>query len=171
MTTIKRRRGRPPGTGKNDEGRLIQVAELMVRDASLRPTTAMKRVIYFRAERSETDATLVRRLQVKWRTSGEGLLARARKAAEPKPPVTLADALAAMVEKWKLDEMFKGISAFDEKMRRALQSHQAVEMFKGISAFDEKMRRAYSSPGWLEFAKSVSTFESRFAETANLQRS
>jgi hypothetical protein len=65
------------------------------------------------------------------------------RAAEPKPPVTLADALAAMVEKWKLDEMFKG-----------------------ISAFDEKMRRAYSSPGWLEFAKSVSTFESRFAETA-----
>jgi len=45
MLTTKRQRGRPRGSGKNDMPDLSRVADLMVRDASLKPTTAGDRLM------------------------------------------------------------------------------------------------------------------------------
>lgn len=73
MTQAKKRgRGRPQGSGLNDSPTLTKMANLMVRDPVLRPTTAAKRVL-----KSPDEATL-RRLQAKWRAAGERYLEQAR---------------------------------------------------------------------------------------------
>jgi hypothetical protein len=69
MTTEKRSRGRPVGSGKKDGGYLARVADELLANPKLKPTTAIKHVIYNRADQTERDDTLVRRLQGKWRTS------------------------------------------------------------------------------------------------------
>lgn len=84
MSTDKRKRGRPTGTGKNDNLFLQRVAELLIADPRLKPTTAIKRVIYKRADQSEQDVTLVRRLQGKWKVVGTELLQAARHRADQK---------------------------------------------------------------------------------------
>jgi hypothetical protein len=52
------RRGRPPGTGKNDTDRLLKIAALMAADPALKPTTAIKQI-------GETDPSTIRRLRDK----------------------------------------------------------------------------------------------------------
>ena len=71
MATAKRPRGRPNGTGKNDAPYLTQVADLLLRDQSLRPTTAINRVIDSRNDWGATRETLLRRWQAKWKENGE----------------------------------------------------------------------------------------------------
>lgn len=78
MSTIKRGRGRPPGTGLNDHPTLNKVADVLLANPRLKPTTAMGRVL------DKPGRSTVRRLQVKWRAKGEIYLAEAeaRRAAE-----------------------------------------------------------------------------------------
>lgn len=88
MVTDKRPRGRPRGTGKDDSPYLAQVADLLVRDSALKPTTAMKRVMIGRKDWDVTDTTLLRRWQVKWKDTGHSFLEAARKRNAPKPSTT-----------------------------------------------------------------------------------
>jgi hypothetical protein len=81
MATEKRRRGRPPGSGKDDLRWLERAADLMVSEPGLKPTTALNRTMPGREDRRETDATLRRRGQVKWKVQRESLLAAARERA------------------------------------------------------------------------------------------
>jgi hypothetical protein len=53
------KRGRPPGTGKNDTDRLTRIALLLAADPDLKPTTAIKRI-------GETDPSTIRRLRDKY---------------------------------------------------------------------------------------------------------
>jgi hypothetical protein len=53
------KRGRPPGTGKNDTDRLFKIAALMAADPALKPTTAIKQI-------GETDPSTIRRLRDKF---------------------------------------------------------------------------------------------------------
>jgi hypothetical protein len=53
------KRGRPPGTGKNDTDRLMKIAALMAADPALKPTTAIKQI-------GETDPSTIRRLRDKY---------------------------------------------------------------------------------------------------------
>lgn len=69
-------RGRPRGTGKPDQPALLKVAELLAADPSLKPTTAIKRVIGIQ---NDSD---IRRLQVKWKAHGSALLAEAKRRRE-----------------------------------------------------------------------------------------
>lgn len=76
MTTEKKSRGRPRGTGKNDEPVLAAVADMIVVKPGLRPTTAMKRVFP-----TARDAD-IRRLQLKWRDQSARLIDAARSRLE-----------------------------------------------------------------------------------------
>ena len=69
---IKRRRGRPIGTGKDDSSTLSRVADLIAANPALRPTTAIKRLL------DTLDPSTIRRLQVKWRVGKDEYLAQAR---------------------------------------------------------------------------------------------
>jgi hypothetical protein len=62
------KRGRPPGTGKNDTDRLLKIASLMAADPGLRPTTAIKQI-------GETDPSTIRRLRDKYHEQQSGLAA------------------------------------------------------------------------------------------------
>jgi hypothetical protein len=57
--TTSGKRGRPPGTGKNDTDRLLKIAALMAADPALKPTTAIKQI-------GETDPSAIRRLRDKY---------------------------------------------------------------------------------------------------------
>jgi hypothetical protein len=73
---VKRRRGRPRGSGKPDGSTLQLVAELLAEDLRLRPTTAIKRLI---GTKNDSD---IRRLQVKWKAEGRTLLSQAQRRRE-----------------------------------------------------------------------------------------
>jgi hypothetical protein len=62
------KRGRPPGTGKNDTDRLRKIAELMAADPALKPTTAIKLI-------GETDPSAIRRLRDKFHEAQPALMA------------------------------------------------------------------------------------------------
>jgi hypothetical protein len=86
MTNNKRSRGRPRGSGKNDDRHLAQVADLLVQEPSLTATAAMKRIM---SNCNDWDAAsepaLIRRWQSKWKLNGEALLVKARNNVYPKP--------------------------------------------------------------------------------------
>jgi hypothetical protein len=79
MGNAMRLRGRPRGSGKNDAPYLAKVAELLIGDPSLKPTSAMKRVIRCRTDWDANDPTLLRRWQVKWKANGPSHLCTAQK--------------------------------------------------------------------------------------------
>ena len=118
MSNDKRPRGRPRGTGKKDAPYLAQVADLMIRDPSLKPTTAMKRVMVTRTG-PETDETLIRRWQVKWKATELSLLAAARERMRPSLPAAptrltepawvLANRIMKQVEDSPINRMMKRI--------------------------------------------------------------
>ena len=68
----KRSRGRPKGSGKDDSAFLKRVADLLLQNPDMKPTTAIKRVI------GVDNPSNIRRLQVKWKANREALLAAAR---------------------------------------------------------------------------------------------
>lgn len=89
MANDKRPRGRPKGTGIDDRPVLLQMAELIVAKPTLRPTTALKRIVRRPSESYE------RRIQAKWRVVGEALCAEVRaRAANDRAPVMRGAALS-----------------------------------------------------------------------------
>jgi len=68
MTAEKKPRGRPKGTGIDDGPVLLQMAKLIAAEPGLKPTTALKRIVKRPRE------SLVRRIQIKWKCDGAGLL-------------------------------------------------------------------------------------------------
>jgi len=97
MSKEKRPRRRPRGSGKNDAPWMAQVADLPFGVPSLKPSTAMKQVMTRQRHNwTETDETLLRRWQVKWKEQGEVLMAAARERARPRPAVPLRDLMASM---------------------------------------------------------------------------
>lgn len=72
MTTEKRKRGRPQGTGKDDTPVLREIATMIVAEPGLKVATALKRVC---AKPSEA---LIRRIQIKFREHRSEWLAEAR---------------------------------------------------------------------------------------------
>jgi len=67
----KRSRGRPVGSGKDDAPTLSRLADLILANPKMRPTTAMKRLDIF-------DPSVIRRLQGKWRIEADHHMAQAR---------------------------------------------------------------------------------------------
>jgi hypothetical protein len=80
---VKRRRGRPPGEGKNDTAHLVKVADLLTANGRLKPTTAMRMVLRSRNDWGSTDETIIRRWQDKWKRGGAALLLVAHERAMP----------------------------------------------------------------------------------------
>lgn len=154
MTSPKRPRGRPRGSEKSDAPALVQVADHLVRDASLKPSTAMKRVMLSRKDWGATDATLLRRWQVKWKALGETLLAAARERAKRKPQpapsytgyhLSLAERLLrpSPIERLiehdrRMEALFKP-SPWEESVQRVMRREEDLQ--RAMKA-QEDMRRA-----------------------------
>lgn len=72
MSSTKRNRGRPRGTGLDDSPTLRKVADMLAASPSIKPTAAIKRAL------DKPTETAVRRLQGKWKDQGARYLAEAR---------------------------------------------------------------------------------------------
>lgn len=72
MKNSKRGRGRPIGTGLDDGPTLKKVADMIVVNPSLRPTTAIRRTL------GAPGGSTIRRLQVKWKAVAVEYLTDAR---------------------------------------------------------------------------------------------
>lgn len=73
---MRKTKGRPKGSEKDDSKALNAMADMILADPALKPTTAMRRYS-FKIHNAE-----IRRLQVKWKERKEMLLTAARKRAE-----------------------------------------------------------------------------------------
>jgi hypothetical protein len=157
MTTDKRPRGRPRGSGKNDTAFLARIADLLVRDPSMRPTTAMKRVMSSSEGWQETEETLLRRLQVKWKQQGETLLMAAHERARLKSSPSLPQALAAVatvhykLQQFAHDPQFQraivGLTVWQRKAAEALASPEMRAWIHGLATWERKIAEAISRPG------------------------
>ncbi|MGA2999901.1 hypothetical protein [Bradyrhizobium sp.] len=120
MTEVtKRGRGRPAGTGKADQPHLARVADLLVADSSLKPTSAMKQVLRTGSDWGVTDETILRRWQVKWKEHGAMFLEAARDRARP------------LVTAPPPDRQFSSL-AFAEKIMREVDNSPHVKIMREV---------------------------------------
>lgn len=152
--TTKRGRGRPRGTGKNDTPYLTQAANFMVADPKLKPTTAMKRVIATREDWGESEETLLRRWQVKWKDAGSALLAVAKERANAKRDTAYFPARehGEMAAFHGFEGLAAMTAAFDESpMMKAVREIENSPMMKIMRDFENSpmtkaMRAVENSP-------------------------
>jgi hypothetical protein len=152
MSIEKRRRGRPRGSGKNDAPYLAQVADFLLRDPSLKPTTAMKRVVAGRKDWSASDETLLRRWQIKWKEQGQALMAAARERARPRPatPVTPLSlwAVAHGVNSTEIKALIERKSAW-------MQAIIDVQNSPTLRQWDEAIRAMQNSPALKQWDETI----------------
>ena len=140
MSTIKKGRGRPPGTGLNDDPTLRKVADVLLANPRMKPTTAMARVL------DRPGPSTVRRLQVKWRVKGTTCLAEAeaRRAAEReahrRPPE--APLRRQPVEPfWASRELGTALAALDIPAIKAMQAFDSPTMHVIRELLDSRTMR------------------------------
>lgn len=162
----KRGRGRPKGTTiPEDEARLVKVADAVVKDPSLRATTAIKRVLHAEGLGEAGMAAAVRRLQGKWKERHEDLRAAAARRQEARAehvsysggpglglglaryPGESAAEIAARIH-WE---------ATDHRAREALlqYDHLVGPAAAALRAQEEAMR--YQMPHYHDVAGSIAT--------------
>ena len=93
MTIEKKRRGRPVGSCKDDSHLLAQVADILVSDRKLKPTTAIKRVL------ASPDPSPIRRLQSKWKQDGSVYLAQAQNRTKRKADEVMQRAIQMAMQR------------------------------------------------------------------------
>jgi hypothetical protein len=82
VTEIKRKRGRPPGSGGHDDAPyLAQIADLMATNPSMKRSTAMNLVKNTRSDWGASDKTLLQRWRGKLAKQEAGLTYDARERA------------------------------------------------------------------------------------------
>jgi len=69
MSTTKKRRGRPKGTGIDDRVPLLRIAALMAENPGLKPTTAIRRL-------GITEPSVIRRLRDKYKVFSQEQLSQ-----------------------------------------------------------------------------------------------
>jgi hypothetical protein len=138
MSSIKRSRGRPRGTGLNDSPALRKVADMLAADPTLKPTTAIKRVL------NRPDETAVRRLQGKWKDQGAKYLAdtHARRAAVPAPTRRTGTSYSPRTTR----QLFEGHKRMQDALSPTMRAAQEMMSSPAMLAALEAARRIQESP-------------------------
>jgi hypothetical protein len=141
----KRRRGRPAGTGINDDEVLRAIAEMMTREPELRATTALRRI------NPDVNDASKRRIQAKWKEQGSRLLAAAHARLRQATPVlgkSRSDRIAGRPIGTSLPvELTATQLAALEVARRTAASLDLVAIRTATSLFEaETAWQVYNSP-------------------------
>lgn len=138
MSTTKRNRGRPRGTGLDDSPTLRKVAEMLAADPSRKPTAAIKRAL------DKPTETAVRRLQGKWKDQGAKYLAdaQARRSAAPAPPRRTSAPYSPRAARQMLEAHRRMQDALSPSMLAAQEMMNSPAMM----AAQEAARRLSESP-------------------------
>ena len=145
MTIEKRRRGRPLDSCIDDSSWLAQVAEILLSNPKLKPTTAIKRVL------PTPDPSPIRRLQSKWKQDGAGYEKGARiranqRAAELESIAMQTDnngfclsvsaLLQAQLQMPNFLELVTSMQAADKVIQQANEAaQQALRMRKPLAEY------------------------------------
>jgi hypothetical protein len=152
----KRPRGRPRGSGKNDRPYLEKIADLLLRDPSLTPTTAMKRIIRGKGDWDASDETLIRRWQVKWKEQSDSLMTAARERAQPKPSAPIAPSWSPFLLSGDAMRSLREIECY----ARALFEVDLSPTIRAIKEFDNssvmRAMRALENSPWMKMTSEPS---------------
>lgn len=140
MSSNKRTRGRPRGTGLDDSPTLRKVADMLAADPSLKPTTAIKRAL------DKPTETAVRRLQGKWQHQGTRYLAdaQARRSAVSVPARRASAPYSPRTARQMLEAHRRMQDALGPSMRAA----QELANSPRFMAAQEAARRLQESPAF-----------------------
>lgn len=118
----KRRVGRPAGSGMiDDDPPLIRVAEILLDQPKMKPTTAMWQVLRtLPPTTEERDRTILRRWQSRWRVGSARYTEKAR--AKRRPTVT--------VHRSPSGGGYRGLSAMDRMLDTIRQADAYTEVFR-----------------------------------------
>ena len=138
MSTTKRNRGRPRGTGLDDSPTLRKVAEMLAADPSRKPTAAIKRAL------DKPTETAVRRLQGKWKDQGARYLAdaQARRSAVPAP----ARRTSAPYSPRAARQMLEAHRRMQDALSPGMLAAQEMMNSPAMMAAQEAARRLSESP-------------------------
>lgn len=138
MNSSKRSRGRPVGSGLDDRPTLKKVADMIVANPSLRPTSAIRRAL------DKPEPSNIRRLQVKWKAGKAEYIAeaQARRAGASMP--------ARRVSAPYSPRTGRNIVEAHRKMQEALgpgfRAAQEMMNSPGMRAAQEVARRYQENP-------------------------
>lgn len=145
MTSSKKAIGRPKGSEKDDNAVLAAIADRIVSNPALRPTTAMRQL-----RRKATDAE-IRRWQSKWKDRGETLLADASARAEARARREAEQASAGTTRRMNLVGLAAMGGLLDTPAMRMARGLNASPAMKAIEAYRNSptmrlMREIENSP-------------------------
>lgn len=179
MTITKRQRGRPAGSGKKDEPLLPQVVDSMVRaeanGTKLTATMAMNHALRAQNAVETSHESAVRRLQRKWGTQKEGLLAAARhrQAAQNAPARTIdvssvRRATESLIESLnrpltasqQLSRLVSGHTSTMQSLMNALKPRNPMaELMQQISESQRRMKDLTDPPGLRSISEITSNLD------------
>ena len=139
MATENRPSRSPAGRGQ-EFPYLAQVADLVVSNSSLKPTTAMKRVMRSRNHWGASDETLLRRWQVKWKANHKVYLAAALKSQRR---AAAARSSVETLRKW--DELIKALQN-SPTLRQWDEAFKALQNSPTLRQWDEAFKALQNSP-------------------------
>ena len=137
MTIEKRKRGRPVGSCIDDSPSLRQVADILLSDSKMKPTTAIRRVL------ASTDPSPIRRLQSKWEHDGAAYAKDARIRANRRA-VDQTERIAAELERIAMQTANTGFNPNVGAILLAQrQLHSIIGEAKHINATAQAIQNAY----------------------------
>lgn len=138
MSSIKRTRGRPRGTGLDDGPTLRTVADMLAADPSLKPTTAIRRAL------DKPTETAVRRLQGKWQHHGAQYRAnaQARRSVVPMPVRRPSPPYSPRTAR----QMMEAHRRMQEALGPSIRAAQELANSPAFLAAQEAARRIHESP-------------------------
>ncbi|RWK90790.1 MAG: hypothetical protein EOR45_28080 [Mesorhizobium sp.] len=126
----KRRVGRPIGSGvKNNDQALVKVASILLDNPSMKATSAMRRVLNdMSSSRRETDVTLIRRWQGRWKLNRQKFMneaAATRAARTARAPSRTTSSISDSASEYLMRKAKETASMYNFSEASALQKAAA----------------------------------------------
>lgn len=140
----RRPRGRPQGSGIDDSQALAKAADLLAQHNAMKPTTAFKRSI------KGIDGSHLRRLQVKWKLSGQEYLAAARQRLQQRQArAAMPSSLPAGIPPYPASDAVKNLEIILGRQNAWLDIHKKLNdatnpLAKMLKTFDSFKHMAES---------------------------
>ena len=136
MTNVKRKRGRPPGSGERDDGPyLARIADLLVANPSMMRSAAMNSVLNSRKDWGVSDKTVLQRWRDKLSKREAVLMEDARKRAVP-PPARVSSSGG-----FYAGGSSNGFMRYDEMTMKAMYQAQEYERIRLDAQDYERIRQ------------------------------
>jgi hypothetical protein len=176
MPNEKRLRGRPRGSGKDDSRHLAKVAEVLVKEPSLKPTAAMTRVMRSCGDwKAASEKALIRRWQQKWSNNKESFLLAARKRPEPSVSLeqlgtSLAAIKAGVEESMRqpaFQKMAENVAEVQRRIEETFKLPGLQHMIESAAVIQRNVEQIASQPGFQRMLENCAEVQRRIEQALN----